>query len=403
MIGFETDKLNDCLVFDTRAQVQGYLDRIANIDKWLQPFVNEMAVGAIPTEIQLFMEPKLKYEFGGFEKTILVDPDDERVRKCVEDAHGIFLMLPDPSLRGLGIRAYPTHPMCYRTLLRRGGEECAIMINWKARKGVTPLAVTEKMDRLSFSFSHFSLGAKVLIRDGVCMVARSSDYAILPCGELVYEVEDMLQKEHPDYEFVRGSASDEFLVLEYFLNEELIEEKIREIIDPGSDKPLRAGLRFSTSDVGSAAACVKPFYLYDNKVFIVGSGSTQPLYMPHTGDASVSKFRDKLDGVGSIFKDNEEVLEKLYLEKVSSVRTVLERVLEAYSGSFPKAQADAVASETDAGPGTAVDVYIALCDIAERAGRKAGPDRHLSLCDLVERLTRLPFDKIDKGEKWDKV
>lgn len=397
MIGFEN--VAESLVFNDRAELQGYLDRLANIDKWYNPFINEMSVGSISTEMELKIDPTLKYEFGFFSQEVEVDPDDRRNLDCVENAHGVFVLFPDPSGKGLGIRAFPTHPMCYRTLLQRSGDECRTMLNWDDKKTARALPVREKMERISSDFRLYSQAARALVRDGVCMVARSADYAVLPAGELVYEVEDMLQKEHPDYEFSCGSASDEFLVAEYYLNEDVLEEKVREIIAPGSDKRLRAGIRFATSDVGLSAATVKPFYEYDKKVFTVGAG----LYLPHSGNASVAGFRDLLDKIGGIFRDNEDILEALYLVKVSSVRTVLEGILEKYAGSFPKAQAEEVAQETDPGPGAAIDVYIALSDIAERAGKKAGPNKQLALCDLVERLVRLPFDKIDKGEEWEKV
>lgn len=397
MIGFGSTTSG--LSFTKRGEMQDYFGRIAAISEKFEPFIKELGCGIKSTKMELLMDPALAYEFGLFSKQVDLDPMDERNLDCIRDSHGVFIMFPDPKGKGLGIVGYPTYPLAYRTMLQRAGDECRTMLNWDTRKSCRALSAKEKMERLSNDFRLYEGRAKVLVRDGVCMVARSEDYVFLDAEELVHELEDMLGNEHPEYEFVGGSASDDFLVAEYYLNEPLMEEKVRGIIAPGSDKPLRSGIRFSTSDVGLSAVCVKAFYEYDKKRFTIGDG----LYLPHYGDASVGKFKDMLPRVENIFKDNEDILEEMYLIKVSSVRGVLNKILEKYSGSFPKEQANEVAAETDAGPGTAIDVYIALGDIAERVGKKSGPNKYLALCDLVERLTKLPFGKIDSGEDWEKI
>ena len=68
--------------------------------------------------------------------------------------------------------------------------------------------------------------------------------------------------DHPDYEFDNGIVSHEYLMVEYLLNDTLMEESVRlKLNDAGAKiSKLKAGIRFSTSDVGLSKVYATIFY-----------------------------------------------------------------------------------------------------------------------------------------------
>ncbi len=68
--------------------------------------------------------------------------------------------------------------------------------------------------------------------------------------------------DHPDYEFDNGIVSHEYLMVEYLLNDTLMEESVRlKLNDAGAKiSKLKAGIRFSTSDV-DCLRCMLLFFM----------------------------------------------------------------------------------------------------------------------------------------------
>lgn len=108
-----------------------------------------------------------------------------------------------------------------------------------------------------------------------------------------------------------------------------------------------------------------------------------------------------------VFKESEELIEKLGNMNISDVAGVVQEIRENYS-IFPKGISEKVEAELRIqypGGGTAIDVYLALNDIIQRYSEenKISPTRYLNLSEQVAKLMHLPFERIDQGEEWKKI
>ena len=108
-----------------------------------------------------------------------------------------------------------------------------------------------------------------------------------------------------------------------------------------------------------------------------------------------------------VFKESEELIEKLGNMNISDVAGVVQEIRENYS-IFPKGISEKVEAELRIqypGGGTAIDVYLALNDIIQRYSEenKISPTRYLNLSEQVAKLMHLPFKRIDQGEEWKKI
>lgn len=129
--------------------------------------------------------------------------------------------------------------------------------------------------------------------------------------------------------------------------------------------------------------------------------------LEHKGEASPQSYAESCKQLGMVFKESEELIEKLGNMNISDVAGVVQEIRENYS-IFPKGISEKVEAELRIqypGGGTAIDVYLALNDIIQRYSEenKISPTRYLNLSEQVAKLMHLPFERIDQGEEWKKI
>ena len=129
--------------------------------------------------------------------------------------------------------------------------------------------------------------------------------------------------------------------------------------------------------------------------------------LEHKGEASPQLYAESCKQLGMVFKESEELIEKLGYTNISDVAGVVQEIRENYS-IFPKGISEKVEAELRIqypGGGTAIDVYLALNDIIQRYSEenKISPTRYLNLSEQVAKLMHLPFERIDQGEEWKKI
>lgn len=243
-------------------------------------------------------------------------------------------------------------------------------------------------------------GAIIAIINGKVSAALSKEYAILPDDELIEHLEKQLMIDHPEYEFDKGMVSHEYLMVEYLLNDTLMEESVRlKLNDAGAHiSSLKAGIRFSTSDVGLSKVYASIFYDADGIRTTLGSG----IEMEHKGDASPEKFEAKMEDLGLLFRECEERIEELGNIPIRNLAGCVREIREVFT-FLPKATAEEVETELQLkypNGGTAIDVYLALNDIIQRHTKttNASPTRYLNLSEQVAKLMNLPYGKIECGE-----
>lgn len=300
---------------------------------------------------------------------------------------------------------YPTRRIAYPSICKRGDDDSMVMARFDPKANKQVLPINEKADRLTRDFQLFSDNCKILLRDGKVSAVLSKEYVILPADKMISILENQLKQDHPDFTFNRGQVSHEYLMVEYLMNDEEMEQSFRlKLNDAGADiSELKAGIRFSTSDIGASKVYASVFYDADGVRTTCNSG----IALEHKGEASPQLYTESCKQLGMVFKESEELIEKLGNMNISDVAGVVQEIRENYS-IFPKGISEKVEAELRIqypGGGTAIDVYLALNDIIQRYSEenKISPTRYLNLSEQVAKLMHLPFERIDQGEEWKKI
>ena len=373
-------------------------------DEWITPFINEMAAVGIPNE-PLFIPSYctgIKVAKNGYKLDVKdIDLSEPEAYECIEDT-GLFLVFPYKNQ----IIAYPTRRTAYASICKRADDDGSIMYRFDAKPNKGVLPINEKAERLCRDYQLFSDKCKILLRDGKVAAVLSKGYTVLPCDELINALETQLKEDHPEFSFHTGQVSHEFLIAEYLLNDIEMEESLRlKLNDAGADfTELKAGIRFASSDIGMSKVYASVFFDANGIRTTLGKA----VAMEHKGEASVEMFQDMLKDLGTCLKECEEEIERLGNMGIQDISGCVEAICEAYPGIFPKAVSETVIDELKISytvPGTAVDVYLALNDIIQRHCQinEVTPTRYLGLCEQVSHLMKLPFDKIDRGEEFQKI
>lgn len=288
---------------------------------------------------------------------------------------------------------------------KRGDDDSMVMARFDPKANKQVLPINEKADRLTRDFQLFSDNCKILLRDGKVSAVLSKEYVILPADKMISILENQLKQDHPDFTFNRGQVSHEYLMVEYLMNDVEMEQSFRlKLNDAGADiSELKAGIRFSTSDIGASKVYASVFYDADGVRTTCNSG----IALEHKGEASPQSYAESCKQLGMVFKESEELIEKLGNMNISDVAGVVQEIRENYS-IFPKGISEKVEAELRIqypGGGTAIDVYLALNDIIQRYSEenKISPTRYLNLSEQVAKLMHLPFERIDQGEEWKKI
>lgn len=383
---------------ESREELWEYLKFRKENDEWLHVFINEMAAVGIKNE-PLFIPQScsnLKIKKNGYTMDIPdIDYEKTENEECIKDT-GLFLVFPYKNK----VIAYPTRRIAYSSICKRADDDCGTMFRFDTKPSKQVLPIDEKAERLTRDYLLYSDVCKILLRDGKVSAALSKEYAILPADELIEHLEKQLMLDHPDYKFDNGIVSHEYLLVEYLLNDTLMEESVRlKLNDAGAKiSKLKAGIRFSTSDVGLSKVYATIFYDADGIRTTLGAG----IEMEHKGDAKTEKFEEKVAYLGTLFKECEEQIERMGNIPIRNLAGCVKEIREVYT-FLPKSTAETVEEELQLkypNGGTAIDVYLALNDIIQRHAKSANlsPTRYLNLSEQVAKLMKLPYEKIENGE-----
>lgn len=389
---YETKTLN------TYDELKKYLLFRKNNDEWIQDVsIDSLAAIGIPNLPICF--PELcsgnKVNIKGYSMYV----DDIRYEEmseaeCINDT-GLFLVVPYNNK----FTVFPTRGTAYTSILRRAEDDCGTMYRQVSRSNKKVLPINEKAERLTRDFSLYSDPCKILYRDGKISAVLSKDYRILPADELIALLESRLSAEHPEYAYSWGMVSHEYLLAEFLLNDEIREDSFMlKLNEMGFDiHVLKAGVAFSTSDIGLSQVKATVFYIADGQKFYLNSIS-----MEHKGKATVEMFEDKLQGLAASFKDAEDRVEELGNMEIEDVSGCVRKVCNENS-FMPKKEAEEVINELVAlfpKGGTGMDVYLALNRIIQQHAKKnnLSPLRYVTLTDQVAGLMNLPFDKLLKDK-----
>jgi len=381
---------------ERREDLGEYLESIKD-DKWETPFVRDCACVAIDPTAPLLREiynNDLSYMKHSIKQ--LVPPRDlenEEVLECIERGTGVFFIYPSDTK----LEILPSYTKAFIGMCQRAGDECPTMTRFEPKPTKDVLSVMEKVVRLTNDFGLSSERCTVLNRWGKVMAVHSQHYVPLPMNELIEILEETVGNDHPDYKFADGIVNNDYLYVNYNINDEMMEESFKlSLNDAGKDvKEVKAGINFVSSDTASSAVRASCFYDIDGIKITLG----KPVYIAHKGEANMDVVRREFETLGSVFKENEKLIEELGNIELEDVGEVILRIKEKYS-FMPKDITDKIALQYK-GAGTAIDVYIALNEMIQLMNSSL--NAYLSNRETVERMLNLPFEKIDRGEDWQKV
>lgn len=387
-------------VLTTHEELMEYLRFRKEHDIWIEPFINEIATVGIPYE-PLFIpgycrEPKVK--LNGY--TCDVEPIDfhgTEVQECIEGT-GIFLVLPENGR----FKAYPIRDFAYDSICKRAGDDCATMTRFDTRPNKKVLPVTEKAERLTRDFGLYSDVCRILYRDKKISAALSKEYCIMENEDLIEALEEQLSCDHPEFTFQRAEVSHAYLCVSYVLNDPENEETFRlKLNDLGSKiRELKAGVEFSTSDIGLSRVRANVWFEIDGLRISSGHG----IGIRHDNGATVDDFRNACASLGEALKESEEQIEALGNTDIRNVALVVEKICRKY----PYFSKDVTGKAVDRcklnypDGGTAIDVYLTLCGIFQEYCQmtEVSLNKRVILSEAVARMMKLPFEEIDTSEPW---
>ena len=262
----------DVEILETWKDLKEYLTFRAKHDEWVQPFINELAAIGIPNHPLFFQTncTNLSVQKNGYRLDVKdIDYEDPENLSCIEDT-GLFLVFPYKD----SMAVYPTRRIAYPSICKRGDDDSMVMARFDPKANKQVLPINEKADRLTRDFQLFSDNCKILLRDGKVSAVLSKEYVILPADKMISILENQLKQDHPDFTFNRGQVSHEYLMVEYLMNDEEMEQSFRlKLNDAGADiSELKAGIRFSTSDIGASKVYASVFYDADGVRTTCNSG-----------------------------------------------------------------------------------------------------------------------------------
>lgn len=370
-----------------REELQDYLQFRKENDDWYQPSINEVAVVGvenIPIMMQTFCAEND------------LDAEDGNNVECIRE-NGLFLSF----LKDGGRTIIPTRAIAFPSICDRAGLSGPTIANFKASRARNVLPVVDKAAWLSRGMSLDKRECKILVRDEKVSAVLSAEYVILPADELIQIVESEIVKEHPDYTFMDASVSHEYLNVRYLVNNPNTDGRFQILLQDiqyGTFEfdRVQCGIGFATSDVGLSSAHIYPFFRVKDMIVPFGDS----LAVKHNGTNSLQTFTDKMEKVGTIFKEAEDQIETLGNTDLNSVPQVVRNIVSEHKTTFPKAQSEEVISELESEmdpSGTAIDAYLALNNIANRycATKGFNPVVQLGMMDRVSKFLYANYKKYD--------
>lgn len=233
------------------------------------------------------------------------------------------------------------------------------------------------------------------------------DYAILEMLPLFQRVKDYLEEHYPGCRFMTASFDHSLALAIWSLDgqsDQLLDKYCRELAAKGlSNRVVKPGLRFMTSDVGVSGANLYPILLMGNGSRIVPLG--YPIKTEHKHGVDMDFFEEQLALLYARFKEAIEKQSKLLQIDIrypyTTMLGALKRVGAPKKASYEAA--DLFVSQHGNVPCTAYEIYLAMSEVifmAQCDGASAG--RIAQLEEIIARALSINWSEYDRvGDfKW---
>ena len=364
-------------------------------DEWISPYIYECHALELPDAPLFFGQFKQDFMVEMPTGTYRVPPmenSDEELSETARDT-GLILVYPEKG----HLVAKPTRYTAFTTMCARAGISGSTICNSQKKPLLNVLPLAEKATWLSRGFSLHLAPCKILYRDGKVSSMLSAEYEVLPADMAVPAFEDRIKKDHPALELSAGMLSHEYLYLDYLLNNKEMEESFFYMLQDFGIKcdAIKAGVRFSTSDIGSSCMSAAPFYKIDDMVVRLGD----PIVLSHERGHSIEQFIGKLGALGMLFKESEDAVEVLGNTKIKHPAGCFWHILDRNPAL--KAGSESIADALDAtypAGCTAIDVFLSLNQIIQDRNNKRtlSPTQLINLSETVAKLLLIDYTEYDK-------
>lgn len=236
----------------------------------------------------------------------------------------------------------------------------------------------------------------ILIRDGKVSAMKSHKYQVLTEMEMIEVLENHMKNDFPDFQYRTGAVSHAFLSCEYLFNATDMEESLKfRLEELGKNiSSLRAGLIFTTSDVGTSSVAASPFIIIDGLRVRFGNRVS----VRHDCGNSPEDFAEVLKGVAVSLTEAEDRIEELGNTEIKNPYDCFMNIVDKYD--FPKRDAKTIASQLEVNFPSgcdAIDIYISLNEFVEaKSNANASVENLLKMQESIGRLLYIDYTEYDK-------
>lgn len=381
-------KDNEIKAIKSKQELEEYLDFRSEYDRWLISPVSRM---------------KILTNTGSaadFKKQTGSRASEECISECTKEGTNLFLRFITEIN---GVKKRGTIPLRYtavRSLLDRARISGLSITNETEEADIHILSLKDKTEIINKCLPLYEQQSKVLIRDEKISAIMSGQYAILGEKEIVWAVENGLEKDFPYYEFLNGYVSHESFRAEYALHADEIEEDLMLLFDEfetGAES-IKAKLGVFTSDIGSAAATIYAYLDVDGHSMSLGRAYS----IKHIGNKTSADISKAVNKIYSMFKSRPDDLRALMETKIHNPSGCLRLIAREYK--LPKKYAMSVAEELDSkelASCTAYEIFWYLNEIVKRfSDEKKDVFRTMLHQEAVAETIKLDFRRFDEPFHW---
>lgn len=356
-------------LLSTTEALQEYLSFRKKNDVWIKPFCNECAcVGLSATADNKLSDYEIQ---------------DHVIAEAMAD-NKLLLIYPE----NFKVQIMPIRYTAFPDLCNRAGLKGRTIELMEDKGKISALDPIIKAQWLSTGLSLNGNECNILIRDEKISSIKSHEYQIFPEYILINTLKNELQKTWPNYTYERGMVSHEYLSVSYFLNADDMEASFQlKLEDYGikNIESLKAGINFSTSDVGNSSVSIAPFYKLQNVKMLLG----KPIHVRHDTCNSIETVIKELSQIAASFREAEEIIEKLGNTPINYAKECFLNIVDEFK--LPKLVAKDIAAGLNNSGCMAIDIYIALNDLVEKHYAQSQNMSLTSLINLSESVSKLMY------------
>lgn len=363
-------------VLNNREELQEYLDFRRENDEWIIPFCNECATVGISN-------------MGEIDKTQSFTVTQELIQETMDNK--LLLVFP----KEMHPEVMPVRYTAFSDICNRAGLKGRTIELMSDKGNISALDPIIRGQWLSIGLSLNGNECKILIRDEKVSGMKSHEYQIFPEHMLVSAIEEEMNSTWPEYSYMTGVVSHEYLSISYRLNASDMEESIKlKLEDLGIDiKEVFSGIRMATSDVGNSSVILSPFVVINSVKVALG----QAIYIRHDTSNTMETIIEKMKLVAASFKEAEDEIERLGNTPISFPKDCFMNIIA--DQKLPKKIAEPIADQLSTlQSANAMDIFIALNQLVEdhfSQGRMA----LTSLFNEQEQVARLMYIDYTKFDK----